>query len=214
MRHRVIAAAALAAAVALPLALAAEDEDARPGLAVLPAENRIENQWWAESGAGAGQDIFIDRLAEAGDYRVLDRAGLDARIQEEGLWLPAGEVTPASAIKLSRQLGVRYLLTGALTEYGTGREGRKGSGGRRLMGLRAPRSFAVAFSVRLLDGETGAIVWTDGRRAEHAPDVPVATGAEDSADDEDARMFEQVLRPMLESLAESLATGESSAAPG
>ena len=196
------------AVLATAISLAASDatvEGGRPGLAVLPAQNRVESLWWAESGARAAQEIFLERLVENEHYRVMARGELEAKLQENRLWL-TGELSPASIVKLSRLLGVRYLLMGALTEYGLGR-GSKGKHGRgRRPGLGGKR-FLAAFDLRLMDGETGAIVWADGGRGEAPVELWRAANTEEGTQAE-AAMFDFVLRPLLEDLAERLGEAE------
>lgn len=205
MKRRVLTTLAVLVAATRLAAFDAVIEAARPGLAVLPAQNRVESLWWAESGARAAQEIFLDRLAENEHYRVIARAELEAKLQENKLWL-TGELSPASIVRLSRVLGVRYLLTGALTEYGLGRRSKGKHRGRRRLGLGGKR-FLAAFDLRLMDGETGAIVWADSGRGEAPVELWRAANTEEGTQAE-AAMFDFVLRPLLEDLAERLGEAE------
>src|SRR3954470_15613305 len=89
----------------------------KPRIAVLEFKNKADNQWWYHGGAQAAQDVFVTELFKSGKFRVVDREQLDAMMQEKGL-TQSGDIDPKTAIKLGKILGVNYLLTGAVTEYG------------------------------------------------------------------------------------------------
>ena len=65
----------------------------------------------------AAQDVFVTELVKSGKFRVVEREQLEALMQEKGLTL-SGDVDPKTAMRVGKLLGVNYLLTGAVTEYG------------------------------------------------------------------------------------------------
>ncbi|HEY4574827.1 MAG TPA: CsgG/HfaB family protein, partial [Thermoanaerobaculia bacterium] len=89
----------------------------KPRIAVLELKNKADNQWWYHGGATAAQDVFVTELVKSGKFTVVDRERLDAMMQEKGLQ-QSGDIDPKTAIKLGKILGLNYLLTGAVTEYG------------------------------------------------------------------------------------------------
>jgi curli biogenesis system outer membrane secretion channel CsgG len=187
---------------------AAADEPAEegpPSIAVLRFENPLANPWWSVDGIRRAQDLLVGEIQASGRFAVLDRAALDARMQEEKLLMPAGQLSPAAAVKLGRVLGMDYLVTGSLSEYGAGSK----AGRRRLLGLRAGRDFAAELSLRVVDGASGELVWADGAR--HAA---ASSGEWANADPAavDAAMFEPLLVPLLRDLVGRMLATELEAA--
>src|SRR5262245_6429312 len=120
----VLGCALLVGVVAVSHAAAAS---AKPRIAVLEFKNKADNQWWYHGGATAAQDVFVTELVKSGRFRVVEREQLEALMQEKGLTL-SGDVDPKSAIKVGKLLGVNYLLTGSVTEYGTTDKSAHGPG--------------------------------------------------------------------------------------
>ena len=89
----------------------------KPRLAVIEFKNKADNQWWYHGGAAAASDVFVTELVKSGRFRVVEREQLDALMQEKNLSL-SGDVDPKTAIKAGKLLGLNYILTGAVTEYG------------------------------------------------------------------------------------------------
>src|SRR4029079_8712759 len=116
----------------------------KPRVAVLEFKNKADNQWWYHGGAAAAQDVFVTELVKSGKFRVVEREQLQALMDEKNLTL-SGDVDPSTAVKVGKLLGVNYLLTGAVTEYGTTDKGAHGSGIGRIPGFNVgKRSFVAA----------------------------------------------------------------------
>src|SRR4030081_83901 len=110
-------------AIAAPICLAKSgDKATKPRIAVLEFKNKADNQWWWHGGAAAAQDVFVTELVKSGKVRVVEREQPAALMQEKGLTL-SGDVDPKTAIKIGKLLGVNYLLTGSVTEYGATNKG-------------------------------------------------------------------------------------------
>ena len=109
--------ALLLAIFAAPGLIQAAGKADKPRIAVLEFKNKADNQWWYHGGAEAAQDVFVTELVKSGKFRVIEREQLEALMQEKNLTL-SGDVDPKTAIKLGKLIGVNYLLTGAVTEYG------------------------------------------------------------------------------------------------
>jgi curli biogenesis system outer membrane secretion channel CsgG len=123
-------------------------------------------------------------------------------MQEKNLSL-SGDVDPATAVKIGKLLGVNYLLTGAVTEYGVTDKGAHGSGIGRLPGFSAgKRSFVAALNARLIDTSTGEVVWADEASSEESS-VKVSVGGFGGGVD-DERMFDKVMKPCIQQLTASL----------
>ncbi|MCD6532845.1 MAG: penicillin-binding protein activator LpoB, partial [Deltaproteobacteria bacterium] len=68
----------------------------------------------------------------------------------------SGRVDPASAARIGKIIGVNYIITGAVTEYGQSRSG--GGGGGVNVGKVGYHS---AVDIRMVDATTGRIVFAD-----------------------------------------------------
>jgi curli biogenesis system outer membrane secretion channel CsgG len=187
-----LVATALIAVVFAPLAIA----DEKPRIAVLEFANKADNQWWHRGGASAAQDVFVTELVKSGKFRVIDRERLDALMREKNLTL-SGDVDASSAIKIGKLLGVKYFLTGAVTEYGNTKVG--GSG----FGISAgKKKFVAALNARIIDAETGEILWADESSKEQKSLKVRVFGVGGGVDDD--RMFDKVMKPAIKELAASI----------
>jgi curli biogenesis system outer membrane secretion channel CsgG len=197
-----LVAAALLAAVLVPALATAAAKSDKPRIAVIEFKNKADNQWWYHGGAEAAQDVFVTELVKSGKFRVVEREQLQALMQEKNLTL-SGDVDPSSAVRIGKLLGVNYLLTGSVTEYGTTDKGAHGRGVRGLPGFAAgKRSFVAAMNARLIDTSTGEIAWADEARAEESS-VKVNVGGFGGGVDDD-RMFDKVMKPCIQQLTASL----------
>jgi len=187
-----VAAALLAVALA-PAASAASD---KPRIAVLEFKNKADNQWWYSGGAAAAQDVFVTELVKSGKFRVVEREQLAALMEEKNLTL-SGDVDPSTAVRIGKLLGVNYLLTGAVTEYGNTNVGGGGFGVSA-----GKKKFVAAMNARLIDTSTGEIVWADEARAEEASIKVSVFGVGGGVDDE--RMFDKVMKPVIQQLTASI----------
>jgi curli biogenesis system outer membrane secretion channel CsgG len=196
-----LCAALLLAALAVPSLTQAASSD-KPRLAVLEFKNKADNQWWWHGGAEAAQDVFVTELVKSGKFRVVEREQLEALMREKNLTL-SGDVDPSTAVRVGKLLGVNYLLTGAVTEYGVTEVGGHAPGLRRLPGVSAgKKNFVAAMNARLIDTSTGEIVWADEARGEESS-VKVFVGGYGGGVDDD-RMFDKVLKPIIQQLTASL----------
>ena len=189
---------ALCAALVLVVASVAfaADKSTKPRLAVLEFKNKADNQWWYSSGAAAAQDVFVTELVKSGKYRVVEREQLAALMEEKNLTL-SGDVDPATAVKVGKLLGVNYLLTGSVTEYGNTDVGGHGFGVSA-----GKRKFVAAMNARLIDTSTGEVVWADEARAEEASVKVSVFGVGGGVDDN--RMFDKVMKPVIQQLTASI----------
>jgi len=162
-------AAPAAAAVRNPPATSfpAIPEAQRKRIAVMPFDDRqvARASWWGPDwhvGPGVS-DMLVSSLVKSNAFRVVEREQLDKVIAEQQLG-KAGVVDPATAVRVGKVLGVQYIITGGVTEFGLEtRGGSIGSLGRVLGGIAAKQTQAkVAFDCRLVDTTTAEIAgaWT------------------------------------------------------
>lgn len=175
-----------------PAAFAAD----KPRIAVMEFENKADNQYWWHGGAAAIQDVFVTELVKSGKFRVIDRERLNTLLSEQNL-SSGGRIDPSTAVRVGKLIGVDYFLVGSVTEYG---EESKGGGG---FGISIKKKkFTGAANARLIDSETGEIVWADEGRAEESNSKVRVHGVGGGVDDE--RMFDKVMKPIVQKLAASL----------
>jgi curli biogenesis system outer membrane secretion channel CsgG len=195
--------AALLAALLVPALAVAKPQSTKPRVAVLEFKNKADNQWWWHGGAAAAQDVFVTQLVKSGKFRVVEREQLEALMKEKGLTL-SGDVDPSTAVRIGKLLGVNYLLTGAVTEYGATDHGAHGSGFRGLPGFGVhKKTFTAAMNARLIDTSTGEVVWADEARSEDSHSN-VDVGGFGGGVSNDERMFDKVMKPCIEQLTASL----------
>jgi curli biogenesis system outer membrane secretion channel CsgG len=190
-----LCAALLLAVLAVPSLTSAASSD-KPRIAVLEFKNKADNQWWYHGGAEAAQDVFVTELVKSGKFRVVEREQLEALMQEKNLSL-SGDVDPKTAVRIGKLLGVNYLLTGAVTEYGN--TDVSGGGGGVYAGK---RKFVAALNARLIDTSTGEVVWADEASQEEASVRVSVFGVGGGVDDN--RMFDKVMKPCIQKLTASL----------
>jgi curli biogenesis system outer membrane secretion channel CsgG len=195
--------AALLAAMLVPALAVAKPQSTKPRLAVLEFKNKADNQWWWHGGAAAAQDVFVTQLVKSGKFRVVEREQLEALMKEKNLTL-SGDVDPATAVRVGKLLGVNYLLTGAVTEYGAEDKGAHGGSFRGLPSFGVhKKTFVAALNARLIDTSTGEVVWADEARSEESHSN-VDVGGFGGGVSNDDRMFDKVMKPCIEQLTASL----------
>jgi curli biogenesis system outer membrane secretion channel CsgG len=195
--------AALLCAFTVTMTASAADKSTKPRIAVLEFKNKADNQWWYHGGAEAAQDVFVTELVKSGKFRVMDREQLAALMQEKNLAL-SGDIDPATAVKAGKLIGCQYFLTGAVTEYGaTGTEAH-GPGVGGLPGFSGgKKTFVAAMNARIIDTETGEILWADEARGEDAK-FRLSIGGFGGGVTQDERMFDKVMKPVIQQLVASI----------
>jgi curli biogenesis system outer membrane secretion channel CsgG len=188
----------LAALILILVAGSALAAEGKPRLAVLEFGHKaLNSQWWGSG--GAAQDMFITSLVKSGKFTVVDRERLAALMQEKNLSL-SGDVSAATAVQAGKLLGVEYMLVGDVTEFGE-QENKAQVGWGIGVDVRK-KKFIAALDVRLLSVTTGEILWAEtGRKEESNAKVYVA-GIGGGVDDD--RMFDKVLRPVVDELSGKL----------
>lgn len=177
----------------------------KPRLAVLEFKAKADNQWyhwWSDQGASAAQDVFVTELVKTGQFRVVERERLDALIAEQDLSL-SGDVDSNTAVQAGKLLGVKYFLTGAITEYGTKETSgsSSGVGGLPSFGFKS-KKFTAAMNARIIDTETGEIIWAD-EASNSAKATKVRVAGTGGGTDSNA-MFDKVLKPTVQDLVQSI----------
>jgi curli biogenesis system outer membrane secretion channel CsgG len=161
-------AAALILALLGGVAPEASAQSSRPTVAVLDLEFGSVQQWWSgnwDIGKGVA-DLIVDELVNDGSYRVIERKRLDAILAEQNFSnSDRADPNAATVAKVGKALGVRYLIVGSITKFGTESKdfkvGGGGWGGGKLgvgkVGTSKGKA-TVALTMRMIDTSTGEIM--------------------------------------------------------
>ena len=124
---------------------------AKVRIAVVNFENKSHWYWWGDRLGEAAADVFVTDLLDTGKFSVIEREKLETVLKEQNLGA-SGLVTPETAAKVGRLLGVQYILTGSITEFAISRTG----GGFRGFGVGVTTG-KVVLNARLINTTTGEI---------------------------------------------------------
>jgi curli biogenesis system outer membrane secretion channel CsgG len=164
----VLVSTAALALSALAVATPATAQSSRPTVAILDLDYGAIQRWWEgnwDIGKGIA-DLIVDGLVEDGSYRVIERKRLDAILAEQNFSnSDRADPSAASVAKIGKALGVKYLLVGSITKFGTEKKGM-GVGGGAFGGgklgigrVGTEKGKAnVAVTVRMIDSSTGEIM--------------------------------------------------------
>ena len=140
---------------ATPRTLPAYNYNGKPiPIVVMDFETRVPGQGWAV-GHGAS-DMLITALFKTKKYEVYERDRLNAIMKEQNLQM-SGAVDMSTAVQIGKLVGAKYIITGAVTEYGVARSGAHG-GGFFDVGKQHYRS---TVDVRAVNVQTGRIAFAD-----------------------------------------------------
>jgi curli biogenesis system outer membrane secretion channel CsgG len=165
-RRLVLAAVILATTAAAPAF--AQGKASRPTVAILDLDYGTIQRWW-ESNWDVGKgvaDLIVDELVNDGSFRVIERKRLDALLAEQN-FSNSDRADPDAKIvsQMGKMLGVKYLMVGSLTKFGTenknvgiggGGFGIGGFGGAKIGTSKGKAN--VAITMRIIDTTTGEIL--------------------------------------------------------
>jgi len=141
-RSILFAAAAMVLTMAVSMA-------AKPRVAVIDFENKARWTWYDD---GAPSELLVYQLVEDGRFSVIEREKLKHVMAEQNLGA-SGAVTPQTAAKIGKILGVNYIITGAVSEWGAGNQG--GHVGGTSLGL---KKYTATVDIRAIDVNTAEIL--------------------------------------------------------
>ena len=168
MRNRFVSVAAGVVSLIALTAGAAAAQSKRPTVAVLDLDYGTVQRWWEgnwDIGKGVA-DMIVDGLVDDGSYRVIERKRLDAILAEQNFSnSDRADPSAASVAKLGKALGVKYLIVGSITKFGTENKDIKvGGGGWGGAGFGLGKvgtskgKATVGITARMVDTTTGEIM--------------------------------------------------------
>lgn len=149
---RRVAVGALALTIVLSASVRPAQAQAKPRIAVMSFANNSSWTWWGDQLGGAAADELVTQLVKSNKFTVIERAQLQAILQEQQLGA-SGLTNPGTAAKIGQLLGAQLIMTGSITQFSIERTqlGIRGIGG----------SYSKAESkldVRVVDTTTGEIL--------------------------------------------------------
>jgi curli biogenesis system outer membrane secretion channel CsgG len=129
------------------------------GIAVMDFETKVPNHGW-EVGHGAS-DMLTTALVKTKKYRCFERDKIESIMKEQNFQM-SGAVDTKTAVQVGKLIGVKYIITGAVTEYGLGTSDF-GAGGYVDFGK---KTYKAAVDVRAVNVETGEIIFADSGSGE------------------------------------------------
>jgi curli biogenesis system outer membrane secretion channel CsgG len=158
---------ACAVLMATALLLPAMAQSTRPSIAVLSFDYGSIQRWWdGNQDIGEGiSDLLVDELVNDGSFRVFERKRLNTLLAEQN-FQDSDRVDPTAKLaKIGKMLGVKYVVAGSVTKFGT-EQSSKGIGGGGFgsgkFGLGAVGTSKgkanVAITARIIDVQTGEIM--------------------------------------------------------
>ncbi len=168
MRAYTIVRGSILIALALVLSTPAWTQSSRPTVALLDFDFGTVQKWWSgNEDIGKGiSDMIVDELVNDGSFRVIERKRLDAILAEQNFSnSDRADPSAKTVASLSKALGVKYLIVGSITRFGT-EESSKSIGGGAFGGGafgigrvgKSQGRASVAITARIIDTTTGEIM--------------------------------------------------------
>ena len=140
----------------------------RPAVALLDFDFGTVQKWWSgnyDVGAGIA-DLIVDELVNDGSFRVIERKRLQALLAEQNFSnSDRADPNAKSVAQLGKAIGVKYLIVGSVTKFGTEESNKSvgagafGGGKYGLGRVGTSKGKAnVAITARIIDVSTGEIM--------------------------------------------------------
>lgn len=166
-----------------------------PMSAVVDFENKSEYGGWRLGRAAA--DVLTTELVKGTSLRCMEREKLDSILKEKNL-SASGLTTPDTYVKMGGMLGVKYIITGAISSFGEKEVGGSGFGAAINFVF-----YKVVIDVRIVDAATGEIVFSESADGEKkSPRIFVMGAGGGESYDESAA--QKILREACKSMAEKI----------
>lgn len=130
---------------------------AKDRVAVMDFDNKSQHGGW-RLGHGAS-DILTTELVKTGKFSVMERNKLASIMKEQDLGA-SGRFDTSTAARIGKIIGVEYIITGAVTEYGMSSVG----GGGRGVDV-GKKGYHATVDIRMVNATTGEIVFADSESA-------------------------------------------------
>jgi curli biogenesis system outer membrane secretion channel CsgG len=142
-------------------------QSSRPTVAVLNFDYGTIEHWWSgNQDIGQGiSDLLVDELVNDGSFRMIERKRLDAILAEQNFSnSERADPSAKTLAQVGKALGVKYLIVGSVTKFGTEKSNKSFGGGGfgSKFGVgevgTAKGKANVAIAARIIDTTTGEIM--------------------------------------------------------
>jgi curli biogenesis system outer membrane secretion channel CsgG len=121
-------------------------------VAVVRFENNSTWHWWGDRLGEAAADVFVTKLLDTGKFTLIERQKVDLILSEQDLGA-SGAITPQTAAKIGKMLGVDLMLTGSVSQFSVS---STGGGIGRIGG--SVTTGKVVLQSRMINTTTGEIL--------------------------------------------------------
>ncbi len=132
----------------------------KPRIAIITFEYKAgsaEGSWAVGDGIS---DMLATALFKSGKFDVMERAKMESMLEEQKLGM-TGMVTPESAAKMGKILGVQFIVVGSVNQFGQKTDKTKA------LGIEVNTTTArVATDVRIINVETGRLLGAESGKGE------------------------------------------------
>src|SRR5262245_30229985 len=132
MKRQFVPALAAFALAAFAWTAPAFAQQSRPTVALLDFDFGTVQRWWTDNtDVGAGiSDLIVDELVNDGSFRVIERKRLQAILAEQNFSnSERADPSAKTMVQIGKALGVKYLIVGSVTKFGTEQSNKSFSGG-------------------------------------------------------------------------------------
>jgi len=174
-------------------------------VAVVDFDNKTPHGGW-EVGQGAA-DMLATQLVKKTRLEIFERDKLASIIKEQDLGA-SGRIEGSSVAKLGKIIGVQYIVTGSVTEYGDSNVGGYGKG----LGV-GKKGYHAAVDIRIVNAETGQIVFAEtgeGDESSLAVSFKGIGGGEKFNDKKATEAMRKAINSVVEKISKSKLTGDGS----
>jgi len=132
----------------------------KPSVAVMDFDfGTVTDRWWGDYDIGKGMaDQVIDELVNSNTFRVIERKKLDTVLAEQD-FAASDRADPSAGklAKIGKVLGVKYIIAGSITKFGSEKKSTGGSFKGIGLGVGKAKT-EVALTARVIDATTGEIL--------------------------------------------------------
>lgn len=158
-------------------------------LAVLPLES---DSIFSTVGNQLADEIVVQLLRQVPTLEVIERSRIDAVLQEQSM-SRQGYLQPDSAVAVGRLLGVQAILTGSVS---------LAIGAISPTALSAQRVANGTATVRVIDTETGRIIWAGREEAQYSSFVNFDYQNNPVSVKTDQEMIQEVIKDLAQAVAQ------------
>lgn len=108
----------------------------------------------------AASDILVTELVKSGKFIVVERDKMAKLMEEQKLGM-TGAIDPKTAASVGKMLGLNAIVTGSISQFGVAT-----TGSDYLITQSKKQVASCTVDVRVVDVETGQIIWADSGKGE------------------------------------------------